>query len=249
VRRLRLPTEPVRSDPVEAALGGVFLSMKLGGAWRRVLLSALAIFACAVSGLAVYLRIEDRRLGIQLQRVLIESHDNDMREGTIAINQPKPSALLDAPINEKTALSFYWFGDMDSHFRNPIDFYVLSVADHRLHSVDFKNPDTVSTFISSAEMKNITETLKSIGLRWVDSRGREELKNRRHRRDDGFLDITFVTQDSTTKAYFRIATMCAQLAKLDTVMPTRRILWQFRTFRWDNGCEVPGYKNYDRPPE
>lgn len=173
-----------------------------------------------------------------------------MGEGMAILYQRKPSELLDAPINERTALRFYWFGDIDSHFRNPIDFYAVPAADRRLHSVDFSSPDTVSTFITAAEMKNLIETLKSRNLNWFDSHGREDFsRDWRHRGGDGFLDITFVTRDSTTKTHIRIARMCDELAKFDSVMATPRILWQFQTFRWDNGCVVPNYDNSARPPE
>jgi hypothetical protein len=77
------------------------------------------------------------------------------------------SALLDAPINEKTALSFFWFGDMDSHFRDPINFFVVPDADPRLHKVDVDRQ--VNVFVSAGELKRILEGLKALGLRWADS--------------------------------------------------------------------------------
>jgi hypothetical protein len=168
------------------------------------------------------------------------------------VQRGQPSALLDAPITEKTALSFFWFGDMESHFRNPVNFFVIPDADHRLHKVeltDYVTDNQANMFVSTGEMKRILNGLKSLGLRWSDSRGREVFKDANHRAGTNMLDITLLSSDATGEAHVRIAEMCNLLDRLDSTMPTPRILWQFRTFRWDNGCEIRGYENYLRPAQ
>ena len=160
------------------------------------------------------------------------------------------SAVLDAPVTEKTAVSFYWFGDEDSHFRLPINFYVVRDADDRLHRVKWNFPRFVSAFITASEMNELIGRLKGLNLEWFESKRREEFKDGVDRTDGRMiLEIAVLSSNSTSRSGIRIAQMCDKLARLDSAMPTPRILWQFQTFRWDNGCEVPGYVNYPVPTE
>jgi hypothetical protein len=218
---------------------------------RRVLFLVLVIVALVTSSLAVVFRVEERKLAAQNQRLLDEIHDLQSRQVTPPdASRTKPSVLLNAPINEKTALSFYWFGDMDSHFRDPINFFVVSDADHRMHKVEMPDEDRqVNVFISAGEMKRIFDGLLALALPWADSRGREVFKDKFHRKGTDMLDITLVSSDTTAKTYIRIARMCDQLDRLDSVMPSPRILWQFRTFRVDNGCYIRDYDNSVISPE
>lgn len=220
---------------------------------HQIPLLALAIIALVLSSLAVYFRVGEQRLSVQNRKLLIEIHDMQSSQAlSAAAQRGQRSALLDAPITEETALSFFWFGDMESHFRNPVNFFVVPDADQRLHKVqltDFITDDQVNMFVSAKEMERILDGLKTLGLRWDDSRGRKELKSAFRRHGSDMLDITLVGSDTTGEAHIRIAEMCDLLNRLDSTMPTPRILWQFRTFRWDNGCEIRGYENYPAPAE
>lgn len=165
--------------------------------------------------------------------------------------KPNQSAVLDSPVAESTAVSFFWIGDMDSHFRAPINFYAVSQSDRRFHTVSvgpFADHQW-NAFISVSEMQRLMDGLKALDLRWVDSKGREAFKDAQKRTGTGFLDITVVSHDGTSKSYIRIARMCEELSQLDSAMPTPRILWQFQLFRVDNGCHVPGYNNSVIPPQ
>jgi hypothetical protein len=165
---------------------------------------------------------------------------------------PMRSSALDSPVTAKTAVSFFWFGDMDSHFRSPINFYVAPEGDRKLNTVVVESAGPAghqwSAFISSSEMQRLIDGLKALDLRWNDFKGREAFKPGLKRADDGFLDITVVSSKATAKAYVRIARMCDELLRLDPAMPSPRILWQFQLFRVDNGCQVPGYNNSVIPP-
>jgi hypothetical protein len=217
---------------------------------RRIILSVLVIVALVTSGLTIYLRINQQRLDRQNQKLLDEISDLQSRQKIPVEVRQQPSILLDASVSDKTALSFYWFGDMDSHFRDPINFYVVPGGDSKWHKVEVPDKDDqVSVFVSAAEMKQILESMKTLGLRWSDSHGREVFPDTFHRKGTDMLDITLVSADSTAKTHIRIARMCDQLDKLDSVMPSPRILWQFQTFRWDNGCYIRGYDNSAQPPE
>jgi hypothetical protein len=74
-------------------------------------------------------------------------------------------------------------------------------------------------------------------------------KGASHRAGTNMLDITLLGSDATGEVHIRIAEMCDLLDRLDSTMPTPRKLWQFRTFRWDNGCEIRGYENHSVPAE
>jgi hypothetical protein len=220
---------------------------------QRVLSLVLAVLALVMSGLAVVFRFEEQRLAARNQQLLADIRAlQSPKPIATAAQQGQPSILLDAPITDKTALSFFWFGDMDSHFRNPVNFFVVPGADRRLHKVeltDFITDDQANMFVSSVEMKRILEGLQTLRLRWSDSRGRKVFRDPNHRGGTDMLDITLVGSDATGEAHIRIAEMCASLDRLDSTMPTPRILWQFRTFRWDNGCEIPGYENHSVPAD
>jgi hypothetical protein len=218
---------------------------------HRVPFLALVTVALIMSSLAVIFRVEEQKLATQNQELLAKIRDLQSPKALPTTAQrSQPSVLLDAPITEKTALSFFWFGDMESHFRNPVNFFVVPDADRRLHKVeltDFVTDDQANMFVSAGEMKRILGGLKSLGLRWTDLRGREVLKDASHRGGTNMLDITLLGSDATGEAHIRIAEMCDLLDRLDSTMPTPRMLWQFRTFRWDNGCEISGYENYPVP--
>jgi hypothetical protein len=228
--------------------------MKPRAASHWIILSLLLLAVLILLYLALHIRMEDHRLAALLPQ-LFEVNPRPQSQLDVHQSSPwfKPSPLLDAPISDKTALSFFWFGDMESHFRDPINFYAVPDADSKLHKVSLDNgemrDDQVDVFVSAAEMKRLLEGLKSLGLHWDDSKGREVFRDTHHRRDNGFLDITLVSSNATANSHIRIARMCTQLDRLDPLMPTPRILWQFRTFRWDNGCEIYGYDNQAMPSE
>jgi hypothetical protein len=220
---------------------------------QRVLLFVLVLVALFTSGAAVVFRAKEQKLAAQNQKLLDENRDlHSANVLPTAAQRSQPSVLLNAPITEKTALSFFWFGDMESHFRNPVNFFVVPDADPRLHKVeltDFITDDQANMFVSAGEMQQILDGLKSLGLRWTDLHGRKVLKGANHRGGTNMLDITLLGSDSTGEAHIRIAEMCDLLDRLDATMPTPHILWQFRTFRWDNGCEIRGYDNSAMPAD
>ncbi|MDR3792882.1 MAG: hypothetical protein P4L03_05820 [Terracidiphilus sp.] len=228
--------------------------MKPRAASHWIIPSILLLAVLILLYLELHIRMEDRKLAALLPQ-FFKVNPGPQSQQKVRLASPwfKPSPLLDAPISDKTALSFFWFGDMESHFRDPINFYAVPGADSRLHKVSLANgemrDDQVDVFISAAEMERLLEGLKSLGLHWDDSKDREVFRDTHHRRDNGFLDITFVSSNATAKSHIRIARMCTQLDHLDSLMPTPRILWQFRTFRWDNGCEISGYDNQAMPSE
>ena len=142
----------------------LFMSIRLP--YQRVLPSVLVFVALITSSAAVFFRARAQKLATQNQKLLDEIRDIQSPEALhTAAQWNRPSILLDGPIAEKTALSLFWFGDMESHFRNPIDFFVVPDADHRLHKVeliDFIKDDQANVFVSAGEMKRILGGLKSL---------------------------------------------------------------------------------------
>lgn len=170
---------------------------------------------------------------------------------TSASQKASHSLILSAPVDKQTAVSFFWFGDMDSHFREPMDFYTVPAADPRLHTVKVREavyPDRPwTTFVTASEMERLIVGLESLDLNWVDSSRREAFGDRNHRENSGFLNVLVLTSKGTAKSYIRIARMCDELAVLDSAMPTPRIRWQFQLLRVDDGCIVPGFYDSEVP--
>ncbi len=157
--------------------------------------------------------------------------------------------IRNAHADNRTAVQFYWFGDMDSHFRLPMDFYVVDASNPKYHKVEFKQkvfPEAAIAYISLAEMQKIIGQLsQTVDLWFEDRKGRPLQDPPKDANDEA--EITIVSSHGTSVDRVRITNMCDEFASLDHLMPTKRILWQFRTMRWDNGCAVPGYRNEEKP--
>jgi hypothetical protein len=166
---------------------------------------------------------------------------------------PKQSVVLNSPIDRTTAVSFFWFGDMESHWRAPMNLYVASANDPRLHTVSIEHGMTsrgVETWITASEMQTLIEKLSRSHLEWMDSKTVVPFKPWPKRTDghDSF-DITVISTKGTARAGIRLARMCDELLEFDSVMPTPRLRWQFQTLRWDDGCVIAGYHNEAMPKE
>lgn len=166
---------------------------------------------------------------------------------------PKQSVVLNSPIDRTTAVSFFWFGDMESHWREPMNFYVASASDPRLHTVSIEHGPAsrgVETWITPPEMQTLIEKLAQSDLEWFESKSVAPFKAWQ-KRTDGQLsfDITVISAKGTARASIRLASMCDELLDFDSVMPTPRLRWQFQTLRWDDGCVIAGYHNEEMPKE
>ena len=168
------------------------------------------------------------------------------------IGQPlKQSVVLNSPVDQTTAVSFFWFGDMESHWRHPMNLYVAGSSDPRLHTVSLEDGPAskgVETWITASEMRTLIEKLAESHLEWLDSKAVGPFKPWLKRTDgqDSF-DITVISAKGTARAGIRLARMCDELLQFDSVMPTPRLRWQFQTLRWDDGCVIAGYENEAMP--
>jgi hypothetical protein len=163
------------------------------------------------------------------------------------------SVVLSSPIDRTTAVSFFWFGDMESHWRQPMNFYVANASDPKLHTVSMESglsSKGVETWITASEMQTLIERLSESHLRWMDSKAVLPFKPWLKRTDghDSF-DITVISAKGTTSAGIRLTRMCEELLTFDSAMPTPRLRWQFQTLRWDDGCIIDGYHNEAKPKE
>ncbi|MGA8938923.1 MAG: hypothetical protein WB439_07140 [Acidobacteriaceae bacterium] len=153
--------------------------------------------------------------------------------------------------DKTTAVQFYWFGDMDSHWRQPMNLYVVDASDPRLHKVEFKQEplhEAAIAYISLPEMQKIITQLSRSDDLWYETSKGGRLPDRPNDPDDE-AQITVVSSHGTSVDRVRITHMCDEFASYDDLMPTKRILWQFQTMRWDNGCIIPGYHNEDVPTD
>jgi hypothetical protein len=166
---------------------------------------------------------------------------------------PRQSTVLNRPVDQHTAVSFFWFGDMESHWRDPMNFYVANANDPKLHRVSIGigfASRGVETWITASEMQTLVAKLLQSHFEWVDSRTVLPLQPWSRRTDghDSF-DITLVSARGTVRASVRLARMCDELLQFDSVMPTPRLKWQFQTMRWDDGCVIAGYHNEASPKQ
>jgi hypothetical protein len=166
--------------------------------------------------------------------------------------KPRESVVLNSSTDQTTVVSFFWFGDMESHWREPMNFYVAGANDPKLHTVSFGRFDSkgVDTWITAAEMSTLIEKLSKSDLSWMHSKKVQPLKAW-NRRTDGHntFDITVMSARGTATAGIRITRMCEELLQFDPVMPTPRLKWQFQTLRWDDGCVIAGYNNEEKPKD
>jgi hypothetical protein len=166
---------------------------------------------------------------------------------------PKHTVVLNSPVDRTTAVSFFWFGDIESHWRHPMNFYVADASDPRLHTVFLDHGPAskgVETWITAREMQTLIDKLAQSNYGWQDSKTVEHFKPWQKRTDghDTF-DITVISAKGTARAGIRLARMCDELLQFDSVMPTPRLRWQFQTLRWDDGCAIAGYDNEAMPKE
>ncbi|MGB8028101.1 MAG: hypothetical protein WCF30_00415 [Terracidiphilus sp.] len=99
-------------------------------------------------------------------------------------------------------------------------------------------------------MHTITDKLVQSDIEWFnDSKKVEPFLPFNKRPFRNYFEITVVSSSGTASLRIRLTRMCGELGKLDSAMPTPRILWQFQTLRWDHGCVIAGYSNEEMPKE
>ena len=162
------------------------------------------------------------------------------------------STVFTSPADLSTAIRFYWFGDMWSHWRHPINFYTVDTNDKRLHTVLMPSPihpEGIAAFVTASEMQTLLNKLAQSDYDWTTSRKVEKFRDPYPEVNADSFEITVVSSRGTAEGHIRLAVMCDQLAQFDALMPSPRIRWQFRTMRWDDGCIIPGYRNEVMPTD
>src|ERR1700743_3893314 len=107
---------------------------------------------------------------------------------------PSKRVVLNAPVTQRTAVKFYWFGDMWSHWREPMTFYVVDEKDPKFHTLirDESLPSAGwRTSISISEMEAMLRKLADSDLEWTDSKKIEDLAKPTVTKKNG----VFVIQD------------------------------------------------------
>ncbi|MGA7158824.1 MAG: hypothetical protein WBY53_18405 [Acidobacteriaceae bacterium] len=152
--------------------------------------------------------------------------------------------VRNAHADNTTAVQFYWFGDMDSHFRLPMNFYVVAASDPRFHKTEtrWKARETpyAIAYISLAEMERIIVQLSRSDDSWSETNKEESLRRDMIDPQDE-AQITITSSHGTSIDRVRITLMCDEFASYDHLMPTKKILWEFQRTRSDNGCPIVGF--------
>ena len=175
--------------------------------------------------------------------------------------QGKSNKVLSAPVDQSTAVNFFWFGDMAAHYRVPITFRIAAAGRQALHTVQWpKAPlsgDGATLYITPEEMRRIIEQLANIDVEYSDWQHSNAkvlprigpLGQMKHRADidDTAMTVTVVSATGTLRAKIRVTRLCDELASFDPLMPTALLRWQFQTYRNDFGCITPGYDNFAPP--
>ena len=160
----------------------------------------------------------------------------------------RESTVLNTPVDVTSSVSFFWFADEDSHFRNPITFYPVPDGNPKLHSADLHAHESWNAYISEAEMGRILERLRWSDAKWVETRHRAELKDLESKIVGDTLEIVVFSSAGTARSATR-HTICEHLADMDTALSSTRVLWLFQMFRVDRGCFVQGFDRSQFPTE
>jgi len=113
------------------------------------------------------------------------------------------------------------------------------VEDFHFHRAD--------VFISFTQMQTLLDKLAKSDFSWQEKPKIMSIQGLI--RQAATPQVAVISSSGTSWAYVRSARMCDEFAQFDSVMATPRILWQFQTSRWDNGCVVPGYDNSAMPKD
>jgi hypothetical protein len=160
----------------------------------------------------------------------------------------KESTVLNTPVDVTSSVSFVWFADEDSRFKNPITFYAVPDGNPKLHSADLHPHESWNAYISEAELGRVLERLRWSDAKWAETRRRAELKDLESKIVGDTLEIVVVSSAGTARSATRHS-ICERLADMDTALSNSRVLWLFQMFRVDRGCSVQGFDRSRFPTE
>jgi hypothetical protein len=159
---------------------------------------------------------------------------------TLSASAQKGSAVLSAPVEPGSTVTFIWLPDEDSQFRNPITFHVVPAGDSRLHSADLRAGEDWNAWVDAAEMGRVVERLRWFNVKWAETHRAAALKDLEAKLAPDTLEIVVESSAGTARSTTRQAA-CDQLSQIDTALTSPRVLWLFQLFRVNRGCIVQGF--------
>ena len=145
--------------------------------------------------------------------------------------------LFSGSVDTNTSLRLFYFrGD---YFHPPLLFRAVGDKDPRLNTAPiFDEGRTV--YISLKDMREVVRILANSAL-WQTTRKVEDPRPSMELEmpPDG-MEIVLFLSTGTARTLIAPARLCATLAPVDTAL-RKRALWEFRLFRVQYDCTVPGF--------
>ncbi len=149
-------------------------------------------------------------------------------------------------VSADTAIRFFYH-PAGSYFHAPLIIRVVGENDPQLITAPMSEAGR-TTYIRLSEMKSLTQGLERLGLTWKVSQEAEEFGPAFDLALTGKMDITVRLSKSTELAELDPKSICTTLGVLAPSLTTPRAQWEFRKFRLNYGCRVPGF-NSDAYPD
>jgi hypothetical protein len=151
------------------------------------------------------------------------------------------------PVDEKTAVRFFFQPDDGNYFHFPLVFRSVSQGDPRLNTAPMADEGR-TVYISDSEMRQLLRGLAHSELSWTESASVQMLGPARKLEKSQDMIITYVSANASATASVRKNKICATLKGLDPAIKTPRALWEFQRFELDYNCKVLGFV-YDAYPD
>jgi hypothetical protein len=149
-------------------------------------------------------------------------------------------SVLDSPVDEKTAVRFFYNPSDGGYFHFPLIFRPVMPGDPRLNTAPM-GTEGRTAYISFSEMQQLMQGLAHSDLSWQESEKVEVLGSFKKLAITDNLAITVVSSRGTARAALDTKRICEMFKPLDSALKAPRALWEFQGFRLNYGCKVPGF--------
>jgi hypothetical protein len=154
--------------------------------------------------------------------------------------------LLNSQVDQNTAIRFFYnLGAEKSrnYFHGPLTLRAVTERDPRINTAQLILQQGRTVYIPLREMRNLIDGLAQFDVLWESSREIESLDwSIKPLPDTDKMDISIVFSKGTARARLDPKKICKTLSPLDSVLKTPRALWEFQKYRFNYGCQVPGFR-------
>jgi hypothetical protein len=159
---------------------------------------------------------------------------------SMAFAQSAGGTALPVPVNGKTIVRFFYLPP-ESYWHPPLTFRVVGKNDPRLGTAPMAKPYDRTPYISLSDMQRFVAALARLHLSWKGSGRLEKPKKIAPGEMRNGMEITVFSSGGTYRAMIDPKELCETLAPLDAALREPRALWEFRLFRVNYGCRIPGF--------